>query len=62
MVVKAIADFDFQHLLPQLLEIHQAIAALSLRSGKTIKLTETKALIKACAGLALQLNANALMV
>jgi len=61
MVEKAIADFDFQHpkkLLPQLLEIHQAIAALSPSVWKDRKLAETKALIKACAGLALQLNAE----
>ena len=61
MVEKAIAEFDFQHpktLLPQLLEIHQAIAALSPSVWKDRKLDETKALIKACAGLALQLNAE----
>ena len=61
MVEKAIAGFDFQNpkkLLPQLLEIHQAIDALSPSVWKDRKLVESKALIKACAGLALQLNAE----
>ena len=61
MVEKAIAGFDFQNpkkLLPQLLEIHQAIDALSPSVWKDRKLVESKALIKACAGLTLQLNAE----
>ena len=61
MVEKAINDFDFQHpekLLPQLLEVHKAIETLSPSVWKERKLQETKALIKACAGLELQLNAE----
>ena len=61
MVEKAISNFDFQHpekLLPQLLEVHKAIETLSPSVWKERKLQETKALIKACAGLELQLNAE----
>ncbi len=61
MVGQAIADFNFaqpQASVPQLLAIHQAIEALSPSEWRKRKLDETKALIKACAGLQLQLNAE----
>lgn len=59
LVAQALAEFDFKDptkSLPLLLQIHQAIEALEDGVWKTRKLTETKALIKSCAGLALQLN------
>ncbi len=61
LVQKAIDNFDFKapkKSLPLLLKIHQAIEKLSPSVWKTRKLAETKALIKACAGLELQLNAE----
>ena len=61
MVDQAIADFNFaqpQASVPQLLTIHQAIEALPPSVWRERKLAETKALIKACAGLKLQLNAE----
>ena len=59
LVAQALAEFDFKDptkSLSLLLQIHQAIEALEDGVWKTRKLTETKALIKSCAGLALQLN------
>ena len=61
LVEKALKDFDFkqpENSLDQLLAIHQAITSLSPSIWKDRKLAETKALIKACAGLQLQLNAQ----
>ena len=61
LVDKALKNFDFkqpENSLDQLLAIHQAIASLSPSIWKDRKLAETKALIKACAGLQLQLNAE----
>lgn len=61
LVDKALNDFDFkqpENSLDQLLNIHQAIESLSPSIWKDRKLAETKALIKACTGLQLQLNAE----
>ena len=61
LVAQAIAEFDFripEKSLPLLIEIHQAIERLDNGVWKSRKLAETKALIKSCAGLTLQLNAE----
>lgn len=61
LVDKVLKDFNFkqpQNSLDQLLSIHQAIESLAPSIWKDRKLAETKALIKACAGLQLQLNAE----
>lgn len=61
LVAQALNDFDFKQpsaTLPNLMEIHQAIITLPASVWKERKLIEVKKLIKACAGLKLQLNAD----
>ena len=61
LVSQALAEYDFKDpskSLPHLLEIHEAIETLENGVWRTRKLAETKALIKSCAGLELQLNAE----
>ncbi len=61
LVEKVLAEYNFQapkKSLPLLVEIHEAIAALAPSVWKKRKLQEVKNLIKACAGLELQLNST----
>lgn len=60
-VQQTLDNFNFKkpsESVAPLLKIHQAIAALPPSVWKDRKLAETKTLIKACAGLSLQLNAE----
>ena len=61
LVQETLTSFDFQmpsKSIPKLVEIHQAIEKLDPSVWRKRKLEETLKLIKACAGLTLQLNAS----
>ena len=61
LVQQTLASFDFKRpskSIPKLLEIYQAIEKLEPSVWRKRKLQETLNLIKACAGLTLQLNAS----